>query len=31
MRDAFREAAGLEADTFVGPVNQTGAYRLDQP
>lgn len=31
MRDAFGEAAGLEADSFVGPVNSTGAYRLDQP
>jgi homoserine kinase len=31
MRDAFREAAGLDADSFVGPVNATGACRLDLP
>ncbi len=31
MRDAFHEAAGLDADSFVGPVNGTGAYRLDLP
>ncbi len=29
MRDAFREAAGLDADSFVGPVNGVGARRLD--
>lgn len=31
MRDAFREAAGLDADTFVGPVNTVGAHLLDRP
>ena len=31
MRDAFREAASLDADTFVGPVNGTGAHLLDRP
>jgi homoserine kinase len=31
MQQAFREAAGLDADSFVGPVNTVGAYRLDQP
>ncbi len=31
MRDAFREAAGLDADSFVGPVNATGACRIDLP
>lgn len=31
MRDAFRDAAGLDADIFAGPVNTTGAHRLDQP
>ncbi len=31
MRDAFLEAAGLDADTFVGPVNTAGACRLDEP
>jgi homoserine kinase len=25
MRDAFRDAAGLDSDEFVGPVNATGA------
>ena len=30
MRDAFREAAGLESEGFVGPVNTTGACRVDQ-
>lgn len=29
MREAFREAAGLESDTFVGPVNTTGACRIE--
>jgi homoserine kinase len=29
MRDAFREAAGLDSDSFTGPVNTTGAYRVD--
>jgi homoserine kinase len=31
MRDAFREAAGLESESFVGPVNAAGACRVDQP
>lgn len=28
MRDAFREQAQVDADTFVGAVNETGAVRL---
>lgn len=28
MRDAFRDAAGLEADAFVGPINVSGACRV---
>ncbi len=31
MRDAFRDAAGLESECFVGPVNAVGACRVDQP
>jgi homoserine kinase len=31
MRDAFRDAASLEADIFVSPVNGAGARRLDRP
>jgi homoserine kinase len=31
MRDAFRNAAGLESESFVGPVNTAGACRVDQP
>jgi homoserine kinase len=28
MRDAFRESAGLDSDSFTGPINTTGAYRV---
>jgi homoserine kinase len=31
MRDAFREAAGFESESFIGPVNAAGACRVDQP
>ncbi len=31
MRDAFRDAAGLDSESFVGPVNAAGACRVDQP
>ena len=31
MRDAFRSAADLESESFVGPVNAAGACRVDQP
>jgi homoserine kinase len=31
MRDAFLEAAGLGSDSFVGPVNTTGACRVVEP
>jgi homoserine kinase len=29
MREAFRHAADLDAESFVGPVNTTGACRID--
>jgi homoserine kinase len=28
MRDAFREAVGLDADLYTGPVNREGAVRV---
>jgi homoserine kinase len=31
MRDAFREAAGLDSETYAGAVNTTGAVAVDQP
>jgi homoserine kinase len=31
MREAFREAAALESDSFIGPVNTVGACRVNQP
>ena len=31
MRDAFRESAGLDSESFVGPVNAAGACRVGQP
>ena len=31
MRDAFREAAGLDSESFVGPVNAVGAHRIEEP
>jgi len=31
MHDAFREAAGLESDSYVGPVNTSGACLLGPP
>jgi homoserine kinase len=31
MRDAFHEAAGLDSESFVGPVNLVGAHRIDEP
>lgn len=31
MRDAFRETAGLDSESFVGPVNAVGAHRIDEP
>ena len=31
MRDAFREAAGLDSESFVGPVNVVGAHRIEEP
>jgi len=29
MREAFRQAAGLDSDSYSGPVNTIGAHRLD--
>jgi homoserine kinase len=29
MRDAFREAAGLDSDSYSGPVNTAGAHRVE--
>ena len=29
MRDAFRDAANLDSESFVGPVNTVGACRID--
>jgi homoserine kinase len=29
MREAFREAAGLDSDSYSGPVNTVGAHRLE--
>jgi homoserine kinase len=31
MRAAFRDAAGLESESYVGPVNTAGACRLNDP
>jgi homoserine kinase len=31
MRGAFLEAAGLQSDSYVGPVNSTGACRAGEP
>jgi hypothetical protein len=30
MRAAFLDAAGLDSECFVGPVNSAGARRVDQ-
>jgi homoserine kinase len=29
MREAFRQSAGLDSESYVGPVNMTGACRID--
>jgi homoserine kinase len=29
MRDAFREAAGLDSDSYCGPINIAGAHRVE--
>ncbi len=31
MVDAFRDAAGLDAESYVGPIDGAGARRIDEP